>query len=207
MTSLLAGSLDGKKTDAECVVVAEASMTTYEDMKNVLSEEEAMSWLMADLAMFALVQGADRAGIDNPDQVVVEAQRVWTVIIAYLKDTHDIDMHALGMLTTIAGIITEYIEDPNDPLKESYSILLKSILNYINTLMNTVPKEFKPVDYVPVPEIDECTDANFLTKEFFRCMIEIGTFHRDREQYETEEQLKLHDRILAIYSRLGTLVK
>ena len=40
---------------------------------------------------------------------------------------------------------------------------------------------------------------------FFQLLSDIGTFHRNRSEYATDEQRNLHDRFIATYYRLGEL--
>ena len=78
-------------------------------------------------------------------------------------------------------------------------------MDKIRDIYSEIPKEFETVDVPNIPGISDSSDYRQLMKDFFKSLIEIGTYHRDRDQYETDQQRELHDRIIAIYHRLGEL--
>lgn len=172
------------------------------------SDEELMLWFLTDLSSFAISQ-ADHIYMEDeyrPEvtraqatrRTVTIAQELWDEIVNYLKDHFDIQIHPLAMLTILHTAVDDGTELSDD--------FRTAILDQATEILSFEPKEFKTIPVPDIPELNQATDTNALTKEFFEDMLKLGTFHRDRDAYETEDQKRIHDRIIAIYSRLGELI-
>lgn len=216
MLPLLAATCDLCLNLEERLAVVESDMKVLEELRPREGDEVALSWLMSDLATFAITQAAfevdasmDDQNLTTPDEfirkIIDDAQAIWDTLIEYLKDTHDLILHRLGMLAMLSqlnagGYFSSWdTQDQADAVNRITQAKMQE-------LMHATPKEFQSVDAPAVAGVTDSSDVDALTQDFFRSMIKIGTFHRDRDAYETEEQRQLHDRIVAIYHRLGELV-
>ena len=191
--------------NAEILAVAETLIQQAQD--EYKNEEARASAILANLVVLCYSQGMNATchkGIDKFTciddifaDVIAEAQMRWEWIITYCRDVLSIDLHPLAMLFVLQ-FITSSKNDPYAPH------VLEGIARVNKRLDEKIAEDVKVADAESDPEIenfDGCTAT--LVVEYFSLLEKLGTFHRDRDRYETEEQKKLHDRIVAIYHRIG----
>ena len=204
-----ASSIDIILSREQRLLAADLDATIMKAMAMDEGREVACAWLISDLSILVVDQadmtvqqeqdGRDDVTFSEACRSMIDiAQSMWMEIINYLKDTRDIEIHALAMLQMVLNTCQEYPSNTNDDMA-------KIIMDKIRDIYSEIPKEFETVDVPNIPGISDSSDYRQLMKDFFKSLIEIGTYHRDRDQYETDQQRELHDRIIAIYHRLGEL--
>jgi len=190
---------------AEILAVAETLI--QQAQKEHTNEEAQASAILANLAVLCYSQGMNatcnkgvKAFASTDDifaDVIAEAQIRWEWIITYCHDVLNIDLHPLAMLFVLR-FITSSENDVYAPH------VLAGIERVSKQLDEKIAEDVQAADAEIDPEI-ESFDGSMATLvvEYFKLLEEIGTFHRDRDKYETEEQKKLHDRIVTIYRKIG----
>jgi len=206
---LFCASIDHLMTREERLMAIDMDTKLLDEVMTSEGESEGMAWFIADLAGFAITQAdmeykAEGHENDNDPQayanrIVTMAQMIWDEFVNYLKDTRDIELHPMSMLQVLLSI---YIDQEDTPIVVT---IKRAIINQIETMYKDAPEELKTVEVPDIPEINNSTDPDGLLKSFFQLLSDIGTFHRNRSEYTTDEQRNLHDRIIATYYRLGEL--
>lgn len=191
----------------EILVIAE-QLINQTKLEYPNNDEAQASAILANLSILCYSQGMNYVVLNmnikkypNRDDifadVIKEAQKRWEWIIAYCKDTLNIELHPLGML-----FVLRFVTSGEHDLYAPH--VLAGIERVSRELDKKIAEDVKVAEAKPVPEIDEFDgDIPTLIMEYFKLLEEIGTFYRDRDKYETEEQKLLHDRIVAIYRKIG----
>ena len=210
MYEMFAAKTDERLNQTQRLIVVDMEAR----MLNVIREKDpegAMTWFLIDLVGFTVKQAdfeCRAEGLTNPDasdaqaysnRLITLAQFIWDEIVNYLKDTAEIEVHPLAMLQIL---MANYLDQKETPVTK---VMKTAIYHQVETMYKDIPNEFEAVEVPNIPEILECNDAEKLIKDFFQLLSDIGTFHRDRDVYENDDQRKLHDRIIATYHRLGEL--
>lgn len=61
-------------------------------------------------------------------------------------------------------------------------------------------KEIEELEGSEAPKFKDGENFGILINEYMRLMQELGTFYRDRGRYKTDEERRMHDRIMEIYN-------
>lgn len=138
-------------------------------------------------------------------EIVRESQSRWEWISSYCKDTLNINFHPFTLLCTLGALASAQIED------ESVQNANHALVDAINTYMDKMELEFKSdLELVNPPVVDAPAESQIdldksndeLIQEYFKLMLELGTFYRDRSRYKTDHERELHDRIIAIHEKI-----
>ena len=137
---------------------------------------------------------------DNKDesmyQMIYETWKVWGHLHTYVMKKYGIDdidpVFPMNMFKEMFGN-TEMEPDIN-----------KALLRVAEEEKTFVDKYKRGYDIVSVPEIENFSgDPTELMDAYFNMVEQLGTFYPDRDRYETDDQRKLHDKIVAIMQKLN----
>ena len=192
-------------TPTELLVVADTVVKSHtEDDK----EERSLN-ILSDLAILSLNQGLYlarekmKAG-EYPDDIqglkaaFAEGEKRWISIVEYINANTDERINQLGYDMILLYLISDGKEGD----------LTEAAKSYIEDIIEASSKESKNVDVeiVSVPDIESFGgDPKELVQAYFVMLGELGTFHRDRSKYNTEHEKSLHDKIVAIYNKVGNI--
>jgi len=208
--------------EAEFLLGVETDVEHFGRRAEEIGEEEASAWLLGELSIFCYLQGlmAARAYHDaeankpNPTEeemsavvgdALREAQLRWVTAIDHCRQTHEIEFHITGMLIFLGTVYLKFA-DPDMPLTLVTSRLCTERLAELQeNLEKEMVRETAEPEVIPVPDVDNYDGPiEDLVGEYFRLMEELGTYHRNRSEYATDEQRAKHDRLVAIYHRIIT---
>ena len=139
------------------------------------------------------------------------AQKLWELVITYCRDMHDIDIHPLAMLMMTLDSLSSLadMEITDAELKTRVDTVHRAILDCVEETVreaaNTIRDSHVPVEHYELDN-DRVWTADALVQEYFRVFQKLKTFHRDITKYETEEEVALHKRLMAVYERLAETV-
>ena len=161
------------------------------------STESDMLRVLVEIIELCMTQGM-LAAKDKPkeiavDDAIAEGFSRWKTIVEYAKDTLDIQIHPLAYFSIMKEMMTG--EPRLQPFIDALDKLFKEVIE-------KAASEIKPVEVIPVDGIDDNMSADDMAKEFFQIWNKLGTFHQNRDSYKTDEEKHMHDRIVALYSRL-----
>ena len=146
----------------------------------------------------------DRTVISMVDMlyyVLLEADNRWSMVRDYLRDTRQLDMHPLLMISlirngTVGGEGKKELDDVVVAALDRYATTMKESLEEVMGIAANAPTEVK------LPSIK---DDPKLLEEFFIAFKSLGKIHKNRDEYRTQEEKEAFDRMMAIYEALSGL--
>ena len=134
---------------------------------------------------------------DVMDNIISTTYEYWCYAVDYCKQEHNIELHALGVLFILKTIITsdETIAYSNQ-IVSAIDRFCKKLDAEINDVIKTTRCDDDHEVDIDVEDMDQ------LIARYFQLLNKIGTFHHDRNSYETDEQRDAHDQIMAIYKKI-----
>ena len=217
---VIPSEIDRAMSDEEFLAAMEDELVLLDRVKEHEGEEQAMLWLIMEISTLCIQQaychlgqtaptmdqdGAQEAFESYTEKILTAAQNYWVRASAYLKGTNGIELHPLGLLASLHYVFSDTGES-DDKEASTRQIVMKFSAKILNELDTELRRDLQGETIVPVPEIDNFSgDPKELIPAYFFYMMKLGTFHRNRDSYETEEQKVMHDKLLAIHRRIGTI--
>ena len=134
---------------------------------------------------------------------LTKAQDMWEHACSFVAKhgelVNEITLNPMGLLITVS-VSANMANDEN--LSNAFSKEIYEIIAERGERLQTVPTPGQ--DTMTNDEIEkilENADEN-IVKEFFETFRQVKVFYNDPKKYENEEDLKLHNKMLAIFSRI-----
>lgn len=123
---------------------------------------------------------------DSMEYIIGYGHTRWNQIVEYCDSKYNIELLPYGFLYLCSSTNTDS-EEYNDIMKES-------TMHYINKISDEDDNKYKKYKSLSV------TETNNLISEYFTLINKLGTFYKDKTKYKTEEEVKMHERIMEIYN-------
>ena len=180
--------------------------------ENTADDETRLAELMVQLTALCLAQAKLVIGsayrptdfettiTDRFYYIVLEADSRWDMVRQYLQDTRNLEVHPLAMISMIRGCTVKDLEHRT----ELDHIVLNALDRYADKMEDEIREvmgwnkddEMKDVTLPSVKNDPE------LLMDFFQAFKEVGTVHRRRSEYTTDEQRAAYDKLMAIFKAL-----
>ena len=170
-----------------------------------LSDEDVLVEFLGTIAELSYMQGlvmmrsAKPCGVDvnMEDQIYESFQATsnrYEMARHYLYSTYQIELHPLFIMIFIRGLFDSRSALPYD------TTMAKAFSRFIEVRENEIKQAFETNEVVSPDDIDPNANIDPDTfKNFFELFKELKEFHRNRNDYESDEARSMHDELMKLY--------
>ena len=172
--------------------------------ENTADDETRLAELMVQLTALCLKQAKLVVGsasmADRFYHIILVADSRWDMIRQYLQDTRNLEVHPLAMISMIRGCTVKDQEHQT----ELDHIVLDALDRYANTMEDEIRRVMglSKDDEAQEVKLPSVKDDPELLMDFFQAFKELGTVHRRRSEYTTDEQRAAYDKLMAIFKAI-----
>lgn len=181
-------------------------------IENTPDDETRLAELMLQLTALCLDQAKLVVGsayhptdhettiTDRMYYIICAADSRWDIVRKYIKDTRNLDAHPLGMISLLRGATVRDVEHQ----VTLDHIILDALDRYVDSMEEEIRNvmgwtEDDTAHEVKLPSFKNDPD---LLMQFFEAFKNLGTVHRKRSDYETDEQRQAYDKLMAIFKTI-----
>ena len=199
--------------DRERIVTAIEGLIAPVDLEKLKKSEKQMQVFTSLIIEYCFVEAAkpvqerqaETKQVTTPEdikEIIALAHSIWCLIEDYLRDTHDFIFPPAAFEVSLVKSIDNFSSDSiqDRTIREGISLYVQELVDKSKEELEAVNN----VEVVPVKDIENYGgDPKELVDAFFVMLGELGTFYRDRSNYETEDKRKIHDKLVAISQKLS----
>lgn len=181
-------------------------------IENTPDDETRLAELMLQLTTLCLDQAKMVVGsayrpedlettiTDRMYYIIHAADSRWDMIRKYIKDTRNLEAHPLAMITLLRGATVYDVEHQT----ELDHVLIGALDRYVDAMENEIREimGWKEDDEMKEARLPSIKDDPDLLMKFFEAFKALGTVHRKRSEYTTDEQRQAYDNLMGIFKTI-----